>query len=262
MDVGALPTCCMAPCSAAFLAVALGAGEPAGLSAVTGVAAHASLPDLGALLQQAAARLSRAALAGFVQTETEEDLDRRGKTTAVRMTKSAEIILPDGTRQEEVREALEDGYDVTGKIRKFREERLRRAQREGKPLMPDVGMELKVPFESSEQPHYRFQVVDADPMTLRVQFAPKGDPHRRWVGEATLDAETGTILSLQGKPAVLPHFIDEMKVEMAFAKDVPTGAMPALLRVEGAGHFLFFNKAMRYTAVSSDFRQSLFRPRE
>jgi hypothetical protein len=42
-----------------------------------------------------------------------------------------------------------------------------------------------------------------------------------------------------------------MNVHMEFDPSVAAGPLPAKFVVEGSGHFLFFNKRMRYTSVTA-----------
>jgi hypothetical protein len=223
---------------------------PSMLLAAAGMSAPvASGVELQPVLEKAAARLGTPEAPAFVQTETEEDIDRHGKIYATRMTKSKQRILPDGTQHGEVLEALEDGRDVTGPVRKLRADREKKSQgKRGPPI--DIDLEFKLPFEGSQQGRYHFSVVGGTALTPRVHFEPSGDRHRLWVGDATVDAATGTILSLFGHPAILPTFVDQIDVRMEFKPEVVAGTLPQRLIVEGEGHFLFFHKRMRYTSVA------------
>ena len=206
--------------------------------------------DLDPLLVKAAARLSVPEASSYLQTETEEDLDNHNHVTATRTTKSHQALLPDGTQHGDVIEAIENGYDVTGNVRRFRADREKKTQgKRGPPI--DIDLEFKLPFEGSQQSRYRFSVTGGTALAPRVHFEPKGERHRLWVGDATLDAATGTILSLFGHPAILPAFVDQIDVHMEFNPSIPAGTLPSRMVVEGGGHFLWFHKRMRYTSVTA-----------
>ena len=150
----------------------------------------------------------------------------------------------------DVIEAIENGYDVTGNVRRFRADREKKTQgKRGPPI--DIDLEFKLPFEGSQQSRYRFSVTGGTALAPRVHFEPKGERHRLWVGDATLDAATGTILSLFGHPAILPAFVDQIDVHMEFNPSIPAGTLPSRMVVEGGGHFLWFHKRMRYTSVTA-----------
>jgi hypothetical protein len=205
--------------------------------------------DLPTLLQRSAARLAAPLPSCFAETETEEDLDRRGRTTALRICKTAQTRLPDGTEHREVIEAFENGYLVTGRVRRLQAQ-LDKETRDAKAKL-SVYLALEVPFEAAQQGRYRFTLVGAVGPQIQVHFEPAADRRRLWVGDATLDAATGTILQLLGHPAVLPRLVDHMNVHMEFDPSVAAGPLPAKFVVEGSGHFLFFNKRMRYTSVTA-----------
>jgi hypothetical protein len=213
------------------------------------VVAAAPVAELPALLQRAADRLEAPPAACFVETETEEDLDRRGRTTALRICKSAQSSLSDGTTHREVIEAFENGYLVTGLVRRVRA-RQEKERSDAKAKL-SAYLELAVPFEATQQSRYRFTVVASGADQIRVHFEPAADRRRLWIGDATLDAATGTILQLRGHPAILPRFVDHLDVYMEFDPKVAPGPLPTRLVVEGSAHFLFFNKRMRYTSVTA-----------
>jgi hypothetical protein len=234
-------------------------------SGLTGSASPARADDdLKPLLERAAARLGKPAYSGYVQTEMEEDLDNDGKVVATRMTKTDQTLLPDGTRQEKVLEAMENGGDVKAKVIEFRADRDRKARANGgKPKLyaTDLDVEFALPFEAEQRASYVFQRVGGDALRPRIHFEPreKGES-RKWTGEATLDAATGTLLMVKGHPSARPRFVDDIDIQMEFTPDAPPGPMAERMVVVGGGHFLFFHKRMRYTSVLSDFRPPHERP--
>ncbi len=231
-----------------LISIALGVPRPAAPSVAPRPGAVESHGELEGLLRMTASRLAVAEASSLLETETEEDLDRRGKTTAVRICKSARSRLPDGTEHGEVIEAFDRGYLVTGTVRAHKAEWEKQASVAKAKLA--VYLELTLPFERSQQGLYRFTAVDSSGPHVRVHFEPAGQRRRLWVGDATLDAATGTILQLLGHPAVLPRFVDYMDVHMEFDPKVATGPLAAKQVIEGSGHFLFFHKRMRYTSVT------------
>lgn len=227
------------------------------LASIALVASEAPAPplppiELQPLLQRAAARLAAPEEPIFIETETEEDLDRRGRTTAVRICESEQTSVPGAAPHREVIEAFNNSYLVTGTVRKHKAEWERQAKAARAKL--SAYLELTLPFEASQQGQYRFTAVGmavgtAGPQ-VRVHFEPAGQGRRLWVGDATLDAASGTILQLLGHPAVLPRFVDYMNVHMEFDPTI-AGPLPAKMVIEGSGHFLFFHKRMRYTSVTA-----------
>ncbi len=206
--------------------------------------------DLHPLLELVANRLNGPEISKYGQTETEEDLDGENHVTSVRMTKSVQHLLPGGKQHGDVILAIEDGQDVTEKVRAFRAEREAKANQGREEPLP-IDLDFHLPFEASQLDRYTFTRVggtDAQPI---LQFEPREDRKRLWVGQARIDAATGTLLDLSGHPAVLPMFVDQIDVRLEFSPERPPGLMPAKVVIEGGAHFLFFHKRMRYTSVTS-----------
>jgi hypothetical protein len=213
--------------------------------------------DLPALLDRVSVRVGTPAYSGFTQKETEEDLDGDGNVTSTRMTKSRQMLSPDGSQRGVVIEGIEDGQDVTEKVRKFRDERDRKARARGQKRVDliDLDIDLNIPFEAAERPNYRFSLINGDPSRPRVHFEPKSRESHGWIGDATIDAATATVLEMHGEPQVSPHFVDEITIQMEFEPTTPDGPNPARMVVVAKGHFLFFHKRMRYTSLFSDFQK-------
>jgi hypothetical protein len=209
-------------------------------------------PDvtLDPLLQRVAQRLTAPAAAQHLQVETEEDLDKGDRTTSVLTTRSAQRLLPNGIQHGDVLEAVENGRDVTQRVRHAWAERGQQAQSSAIPEAK-VDLEFRLPFEASQQGRYVFSVVAGSAEVPIVHFEPRGNGRRLWVGQASVDAKTGTILEMVGHPAILPRFVDQIDVHMEFRADGPPGPTPAHCVVKGGGHMLFIQKRMRYTLVTT-----------
>jgi hypothetical protein len=229
----------------AAVAVLLGIGSSAAL-AIPG----AGDTGLTSLLSKAAERLAGPEVSAYFQREKEEDLSSEGRVTAVRLTRTFQTLRSDGSQHGEVIEAIENGENVLEKVRKFRADRERESRGAKTPPLP-LDLEFRLPFDASQRGRYIFTRVGGSEAEPRIHFQPAVDPKRLWVGEATLDAATGTILQLQGHPAVLPMFVDQIDISMEFNPGAATGALPARLVIEGGAHFLFFHKRMRYTSITN-----------
>lgn len=209
---------------------------------------------LNPLLSRIAARLSAADYSTLTQTETEEDLDAAGKATATRVCRSSLDTHADGGTHYTVVSASEDGKEVTDKIRAFRDARAKKNRAAGKPENGlDLEIEQRLPFEASEQPKYDFVLHETDGGLPWITFAPKKKDSRGWVGTAVVEPESGRLVRLEGRPSTLPRFVDSLSLSMEFGPEVPGGTLPSKLVIEGGGHFLFFDKRMRYTCLNADF---------
>lgn len=215
------------------------------------VAPPPAAQPLDALLQSTAARLSTPEPTQYNQTETEEDLDSDNHVTSTRKTWSVQHKLPGGKEHGDVVQATEDGRDVTPAVREFRAKKERDQAKDGDDSPLPIDLEFHLPFEASQLSRYAFTRTGGTDAAPLVHFEPKSDRHRLWEGEAKLDAATGTILELNGHPAVLPMFVDQIDIRMEYRPEVPLGAMPSRVVIVGGAHFLFFHKRMRYTSLCS-----------
>ncbi len=210
----------------------------------------ASNAALDPLLQRVARRLTAPAAEQHLQVEVEEDLDNGDRTTSVLTTRSVQRLLPNGTQHGDVLDAVENGRDVTQRVRHAWAERAHEGQGSALPAAK-LDLELRLPFEASQQSRYAFSVIGGSAEVPVVHFEPRGNGQRLWVGLASVDAKTGTILEMVGHPAVLPSFVDQIEVRMEFRADDPPGVTPARCVVKGGGHLLFVQKRMRYTLVTT-----------
>ena len=206
--------------------------------------------ELDTVLHRAANRLALPGAPRYTQREIEESLDEERRTTSVRVTWSEQRILPNGGLRGDILRATEDGEDVTANARRELSQREQAGHGGWEPPVP-VDLELRVPFEASQQARYRFTLVGGTPDVVLIAFEPRGDQHRLWTGRAQVDVATGTILEIAGRPAVLPHLVDQIDVRLEFLPTGPLGSTPARVRIEGQAHFLFIHRHLRYTSVIS-----------
>ncbi len=171
---------------------------------------------------------------GNATSTTETVLERKGgETTIVRSTK--------------------DGKDNTEAARA--EERERAAKR----AKDTKKKKTALPFDPKEQGKYRFSLDAYDskvPSHVRIHFEPAGPPSEEtFVGDAWVDAETGTFLSMSGSYSKRPTFVDQAVMRATFDIPTPDGPMPSTISLEAKGSFLWvFKKRFRMTASASDYR--------
>jgi hypothetical protein len=130
----------------------------------------------------------------------------------------------------------------------------KRAELEKPPKKDGAGVQS--PFHPDQRAKYQFSVLEPPsdhPGAVRLGFQPSGEKSDQlYVGEATVDPETGDVLTLSLKPSKNPTFIDSLALEAKFDATTPAGRAMSRLSMKGEGGLLFFKKRFRVVTTFSD----------
>ena len=179
-----------------------------------------------------------------------ETLDGDGHVTGVE-TISEHVVRDGVSTHVVVVNATKDGKDWTGQAR--REE----AEKQAANAKDEKRGRLDIPFLASEQSHYAFDVVEADPNNpahVRIAFTPKDPDSHSVEGSAWVDRNAGQFLSAGLKVSKPGMFVDYLRVTLEVGAMTELG--PALSRItfDGRGGFLFIHKHIRGSVVFSDYK--------
>jgi hypothetical protein len=214
--------------------------------------------DLPALLRRLAQntpdseRLLEERLTTFTMTSVVEELDGKGRTkhTKKRVTRVQQV---GGRRVATLLQAVDDGKDVTAKVRREIAERGADADRKKN----ENELSFPVPFTAESQPLHHFQLAgrDAkDPSKLRIRFSPAGRKGEDvMIGEALVDPEAGMLHWLKLRPSKFPSsLVDRLDIAMWFRVEPGVGAVMYRLVGQGEGGLLFVRKRRRSTVTFTD----------
>jgi len=142
---------------------------------------------------------------------------------------------------------VEDGKDLT---------EAKRAELEKEPPKKG-GAGVQSPFHPDQRAKYRFSLLPSPtdkPGLMRLGFEPSGEKSDQlYVGEATVDPETGDVHSLSLKPSKNPSFVESLSLEGRFDAPTPAGRAMSRLSMKGAAGLLFFKQHFRVVTTFSDY---------
>jgi len=173
-----------------------------------------------------------------------EELDRSGHVDATK-DMTVRVIATPAERRTEIVRYLEDGADKTAEARRKAEKRRAEAKK-------DAARDLHLPFLSSEQGKYVFEVAEREPGRVRVAFRPLVPAETSFKGSAWVDETTGEILTVGFSPSKNPTFVDHIDVTMRFDLETPLGRAPSSFTFDARGGFLVLRKHYRGSATISD----------
>lgn len=174
-----------------------------------------------------------------------EELDADGKVK--KTTHTALRVGRSGTKVErKLLTFIENGKDLTES---------KRAELERPPKKE--GAAVKSPFHPDQRARYQFAVLapPADkPTRLRLGFQPAaGKTEELYVGDATVDPETGDVLALSLRPSKTPAFVDSLSIEATLDAPTPAGRAMSRLTLKGVAGFLFIKERFRVVTTFSDY---------
>ena len=219
--------------------------------AARNVGAEPPTPELMAKLATASAGFDSIRKRASFAVETRvETVDSDGHATGVE-TISARFVRDGARTHVVVDKATKDGKDWTRQAQ--REEDEKQAARE----KDEKKGQLDLPFLASEQSHYVFDVVEADPKDparVRIAFTPKDPDSHSVEGSTWVDRDAAQFVSAGFKVSKPGIFVDYVHVTLEIGAATELG--PALSRIhfEGKGGFLFFHKHIRGSMVFSNYK--------
>lgn len=131
----------------------------------------------------------------------------------------------------------------------------KRAEFEKPPKKEGAG--VKSPFHPDERAKYQFAVLapPADrPALARLGFQPAGEKtDQLYIGDATIDPQTGDVLTLSVRPSKNPRFVDSLSIEATFDAQSPAGRAMSRLTMKGVAGLLFVKNRFRVVTTFSDY---------
>ena len=201
-----------------------------------------------ALLEKLGARalqLETFATASRVTVDIVADkLDSDGKVT--KTTHTALRVGRNGTQVDrKLLTFVESGKDLT---------EAKRAELEAPPKKE---ARVKSPFHPDQRAKYQFAVLSppADqPNWMRIGFQPAGDKNDElYLGDATVDPETGDVLALSLRPSKNPAFVQSLSIEATLDAVTPAGRAMSSLTIKGVAGALFFKDRFRVVTTFTDY---------
>jgi len=171
-----------------------------------------------------------------------EELDSDGKVT--KTTHTALRVARDGAKSErKLLTFVENGKDLTA---------AKRAELES---APKKETQVRSPFHPDERAKYQFTVLAADqPASMRIGFEPSGEKTSElYVGEATVDPQTGDVLAVTLRPSKNPPFVQSLSIESKLDAVTPAGRATSSLTLSGVGGFLFIKQRFRVLTTFKDY---------
>lgn len=229
---GAKPFCVLL--ALAFIVAAADAGTPTDV-------------ELPVLLARIAEQLPSAMLpCGFTERTTAEELSRKGQPTA----RERHTFRIERTRDAVKRERVSVDNtlnELSARIRPKADSELTDEEKERRKRS------FRTPFRTEEQASYRFRLgVAKQAGQAVVFFEPVERDATRGEGFATVDLETGRILTIVSKPSEFPVFLSELDIRMAFG-DTACGWQPTRIDVKGEGGFLFIRTRFRSMTTLDEY---------
>ena len=174
-----------------------------------------------------------------------EELDSDGAVK--KTTHTALRVGRDGSKVErKLLTFVENGKDLTED---------KRAELEQPPKKP--GAAVQSPFHPAQQAKYQFAVLGppaGQPQLLRLGFQPAGEKTEElYIGDATVDPETGDTLSLSLRPSKNPAFVQSLSLEATLEAPTPAGRAMSRLTMKGVTGFLFLKQRFRVVTTFSDY---------
>lgn len=101
------------------------------------------------------------------------------------------------------------------------------------------------PFNPSERPHYRYELLAAkDPGAAIVRFTPLKPHERRMRGTAIVELPSGTLKEVSLEPTKYPFYLDALRVKVLLG-ETACGHQPVRFQVYGRGGILFVKARFR-----------------
>jgi hypothetical protein len=213
------------------------------LLALTSTPDAALLEKLGARAQQleAFANASRVTVDIVAEELDGEGAVKKTTHTALRVGRSGKKV------ERKLLTYVEDGKDLT---------EAKRAELEKEPPKKG-GAGVQSPFHPEQRTKYQFSLLEPPtehPGLLRLGFQPSGEKSESlYVGEATVDPETGDVHSLSLKPSKNPSFVDSLSLEGRFDAPTPAGRAMSKLTMKGVAGLLFFKQRFRVVTTFGDY---------
>ncbi len=131
----------------------------------------------------------------------------------------------------------------------------KRAELEKPPKKEGAG--VKSPFHPDERAKYQFAVLAPPsdrPSLARLGFQPAGEKTDQLsIGDATIDPQTGDVLTLSLRPSKNPSFVDSLSIEASFDAESPAGRAMSRLSIKGVTGLLFVKQRFRVVTTFSDY---------
>lgn len=227
------------------------------------LAVLASAPDAGAqevapgpielavLLKRMAQALPPANLpCGFTERTTAEEFDKNGQATARELHTFRIERKRDGAVKRDRVSVDKQLGELNARIRPKPDSELSNEEKERR------RRGFRTPFRAEDQAAYKFEW--AKPPAggqATIAFSPIEKNPERGTGVATVDVESGRILSITSKPSKFPPFLHELDIQTQFG-DTACGWQPTRLYVKGSGGFLFFQTRFRSSTTLDDYTPS------
>ena len=175
-----------------------------------------------------------------------EQLDSDGKKQHD-IRAQTEVTFLAGEQNEAIIRQWDDGKELTQRDLVEQDKKRAKAKAEGKDK--DKDFEMKEPIDQPGK--FRFALLRTESLWGRRAFvlssAPLAQGSEELKGTLWIDSESFVELKAELSPAKNPDHVDWMKVQLQSAL-LPNGAaVPTLVHVEGAGHFLLFHRGFRFT---------------
>ena len=74
-----------------------------------------------------------------------------------------------------------------------------------------------------------------------------------YIGDATVDPQTGDVLSLSLRPSRNPTFVDSLSIEARLDAVTPAGRAMSSLTIKGVAGVLFFKDRFRIVTTFTDY---------
>jgi hypothetical protein len=166
------------------------------------------------------------------------------------------VVKGDGkTSDSHIVRVVEDGEDKTEEARKKQAEAKAKALKE-KDEKKKKSYDLALPFLPAQQGKYVFHwaEIDAgDANRVRITFTPKEKGEDVYSGEAWVNRQDGTLLTMGFRPTKLPTFVSWLNVKLVFGAKTSAGPSLSVATAEGEGGFLFIRKRFRMDATLADY---------
>jgi hypothetical protein len=204
-------------------------------------------PD-SALLEKLGTRalqLEAFALSSRVTVDVVGDkLDGDGKVTKTTHT-ALRVGRSGGKVERKLMTFVEDGKDLT---------EAKRAELE---QPPKKEVAVKSPFHPEQRAKYQFAILappDGKPELMRLGFQPSGEKSQElYMGDATVDPQTGDVLALSLRPSKNPPFVQSLSIEATLDTQTPAGRAMSKLTIKGVAGALFFKDRFRIVTTFSDY---------
>lgn len=174
-----------------------------------------------------------------------EQLDADGAVTKTTHT-TLRVGRSGGKVERKLLTFTENGKDLTES---------KRAELEKPPKKEGAG--VKSPFHPDQRAKYEFAVLAPPPdrpSLTRLGFQPAGEKTDQLsIGDATIDPETGEVLTLSFRPSKNPTFVESLFIEATFDAQSPAGRAMSRLTLKGVSGVLFMKERFRVVTTFSDY---------